>query len=164
MCVCWSDTDTHQPSAFDQALTPQLDVNTAMSCSVAFLHLVTTHVCLICLLCWCWCITQVWHMVFYPAGNAGLATVLAAPRYSFMHQVRSACHAHRVAVIAQQHKLLPQPRGRTETAPSSSQLHMSHMSPTGYVYCRFYLYAGRPFYCYAALLHTHTAKPGSHHV
>lgn len=31
---------------------------------------------------------QVWHMVFHPAGNAGLATVLAAPRYTFMHQVR----------------------------------------------------------------------------
>lgn len=30
---------------------------------------------------------QVWHMVFHPAGSAGLATVLAAPRYTFMHQV-----------------------------------------------------------------------------
>uniref|UniRef100_A0A383WFV0 Protein ENHANCED DISEASE RESISTANCE 2 C-terminal domain-containing protein n=1 Tax=Tetradesmus obliquus TaxID=3088 RepID=A0A383WFV0_TETOB len=30
---------------------------------------------------------QVWHMVFHPAGNTGLATVLAAPRYTFMHQV-----------------------------------------------------------------------------
>jgi hypothetical protein len=30
---------------------------------------------------------QVWHMVFHPAGNAGLATVLAAPRYTFIHQV-----------------------------------------------------------------------------
>jgi hypothetical protein len=27
-------------------------------------------------------------MVFHPAGNTGLATVLAAPRYTFMHQVR----------------------------------------------------------------------------
>lgn len=26
-------------------------------------------------------------MVFHPAGSAGLATVLAAPRYTFMHQV-----------------------------------------------------------------------------
>lgn len=32
---------------------------------------------------------QVWHMVFHPAGNAGLATVLAAPRYTFMHQVHT---------------------------------------------------------------------------
>lgn len=35
----------------------------------------------------CRCAVQVWHMVFHPAGNAGLATVLAAPRYTFMHQV-----------------------------------------------------------------------------
>lgn len=28
-------------------------------------------------------------MVFHPAGNAGLATVLAAPRYTFMHQVHT---------------------------------------------------------------------------
>jgi hypothetical protein len=36
-----------------------------------------------------WCThTQVWHTVFHPAGSAGLATVLAAPRYTFMHQVR----------------------------------------------------------------------------
>lgn len=35
------------------------------------------------------CVLQVWHMVFHPAGNAGLATVLAAPRYTFMHQVHT---------------------------------------------------------------------------
>lgn len=34
-------------------------------------------------------VLQVWHMVFHPAGNAGLATVLAAPRYTFMHQVHT---------------------------------------------------------------------------
>lgn len=37
----------------------------------------------------CVLVLQVWHMVFHPAGNAGLATVLAAPRYTFMHQVRT---------------------------------------------------------------------------
>lgn len=71
--------DTHR-SGFYSKIGPALCITNPISlCCLLLL--------LLCLLGAC-CLPQVWHMVFHPAGNAGLATVLAAPRYTFMHQVR----------------------------------------------------------------------------